>query len=56
MNKNGGHQTNFSLAEQNLPLPPHILRIFNIKCYGMFFFLKKLALTISNFCFYSIDF
>ena len=26
-NKNGGHQTNFLSGEQNLPLPPHILRI-----------------------------
>ena len=25
--KNGGHQTNFLPGEQNLPLPPHILRV-----------------------------
>ena len=29
--KNGGHQTNFRLGEQNLPLPPHIMRIIQYK-------------------------
>ena len=29
--KNGGHQTNFFPGEQNLPLPPHILRIIQSK-------------------------
>ena len=29
--KNGGHQTNFRLGEQNLPLPPHILRLIQYK-------------------------
>ena len=29
--KNGGHQTNFCSGEQNLPLPPHILRIIQYK-------------------------
>ena len=29
--KNGGHQTNFHSGEQNLPLPPHILRIIQYK-------------------------
>ena len=29
--KNGGHQTNFRSGEQNLPLPPHILRIIQYK-------------------------
>ena len=29
--KNGGHQTNLRLGEQNLPLPPHILRIIQYK-------------------------
>ena len=35
--KNRGHQTIFHSGEQNLPLPPHILRIFNIKRYGVYF-------------------
>ena len=29
--KIGGHQTNFLSGEQNLPLPPHILRIIHYK-------------------------
>ena len=29
--KNRGHQTNFLSGEQNLPLPPHILRIIQYK-------------------------
>ena len=29
--KNGGHQNNFRPGEQNLPLPPHILRIIQYK-------------------------
>ena len=29
--KSGGYQTNFGLGEQNLPLPPHILRIIQYK-------------------------
>ena len=29
--KNGGHQTNFRSGEQNLPLPPHILKIIQYK-------------------------
>ena len=29
--KNGGHRTNFLSGEQNLPLPPHILRIIQYK-------------------------
>ena len=29
--KNGGHPTNLLSEEQNLPLPPHILRIIQYK-------------------------
>ena len=29
--KSGGHQTNLRSDEQNLPLPPHILRIIQYK-------------------------
>ena len=30
-NRNGGHQANFLSGEQNLSLPPHILRIIQNK-------------------------
>ena len=53
--KNGVHQTNFLLGEQNLPLPPHILRIIQYKTLWSVL-LKTLAITISKFCFYFIDF
>ena len=53
--KNGGHQTNFLSGEENLPLPPHILRIIQYKTLWSVLF-KNLALTISKFCFYFIDF
>ena len=36
--KNGGRQTNFLSGEQNLPLPPHILRIIHYRtlCSDLF--------------------
>ena len=37
--KNGGHQTNYLSGEQNLPLPPHILRIIQYEMlWSVFFF------------------
>ena len=48
--KNGGHQTYFLSGEQNLPLPPHILRIIQYKTLWSVL-LKNLALTISKFFF-----
>ena len=53
--KNGGHLTNFLSGAQNLPLPTHIFRMIQYKTLWSVL-LKYLALTISKFCFYSIDF
>ena len=39
--KIGGHQTNFLSGEQNLPLPPHILRIIQYKMLWIVLFFKS---------------
>ena len=38
--KNGGRQTNFLSGDQNLPLPPHILRIIQYKTLWSVLFKK----------------
>ena len=47
-NKNRGHLTNFLSGEQNLPLPPHILRIIQYKKEFTFCHLYQFILLVGS--------